>query len=166
MPIPTSARVASTPVGLNHLVINVRDIEASHRFWTELLGFRQTGAAHPATPGGTSRMRFYSGVRDGRLHHHDLALVEARAGVDAPAQALNHVAVEYADRASWEAQVAFLRERGVALHGHVERVATHSIHLHDPDGILVELVFELPREHWEDDIDAALNTRRPGRAAR
>lgn len=166
MTVPTSAtRVASTPVGLNHLAINVRDIEESHRFWTELLGFRQTGALRPATPGGRARFRFYSGVRDGRLHHHDLALVEAGAGVDAPAQALNHVAVEYPDRASWEAQVAFLRERGVPLHGHVERVATHSIHLHDPNGILVELVFELPREHWERDIDAALNTRRPAQAA-
>ena len=56
MTVPTSAtRVASTPVGLNHLVINVRDIEESHRFWTELLGFRQTGALRPATPGGRAR---------------------------------------------------------------------------------------------------------------
>jgi catechol 2,3-dioxygenase len=105
MPVPTSAaRVASTPVGFNHLVINVRDIEASHRFWTELLGFRQTGAARPATPGGVTRFRFYSGVRDGRLHHHDLALAQIGTDSDAPAQAraqtLNHVAVEYPDRAS------------------------------------------------------------------
>jgi catechol-2,3-dioxygenase len=52
-----------------------------------------------------------------------------------------------------------------ALHDPVERVATHSIHLRDPDGNLVELVFELPREQWEGDIDAALNTRRPPRPA-
>ncbi len=31
------------PSGLNHLVINVRDIEESHRFWTEMLGFTQVG---------------------------------------------------------------------------------------------------------------------------
>jgi hypothetical protein len=29
------ANQAVTPVGLNHLVLNVRDIEESHRFWTE-----------------------------------------------------------------------------------------------------------------------------------
>ena len=63
---PPSAAV--TPLGLNHLVLNVRDIEASHHFWTEMLGFRQVGAL--------GRMRFYSGERDGRLHHHDIALVE------------------------------------------------------------------------------------------
>ena len=42
-----SAPVA--PVGLNHLVLNVRNIEESHRFWTEIVGFRQVGEIH-ATP--------------------------------------------------------------------------------------------------------------------
>ena len=32
-----------TPRGINHLVLNVRDIEESHRFWTEVVGFRQVG---------------------------------------------------------------------------------------------------------------------------
>ena len=32
-----------TPMGLNHLVINVRNLEESHRFWTEMLGFKQVG---------------------------------------------------------------------------------------------------------------------------
>jgi len=40
--IPTPDIEAQTPCGLNHLVLNVRDIEESHRFWTELLGFRQS----------------------------------------------------------------------------------------------------------------------------
>jgi catechol 2,3-dioxygenase len=34
---------------------------------------------------------------------------------------------------------------------------THSLYLHDPNGYGVELVYELPREVWEGDIDAALN---------
>ena len=43
-------------------------------------------------------MRFYSGARDGKLHHHDIALVEAAIPPSDPAtqpQAFNHVAVEY-----------------------------------------------------------------------
>ena len=32
-----------TPAGINHLVINVRDMEESHKFWTEVLGFKQVG---------------------------------------------------------------------------------------------------------------------------
>ena len=31
---------AQTPRGINHVVLNVRDIEVSHRFWTEVMGFR------------------------------------------------------------------------------------------------------------------------------
>ena len=33
------ANKAVTPVGLNHLVLNVRNLEESHKFWTEIIGF-------------------------------------------------------------------------------------------------------------------------------
>ena len=67
-----------TPFGLNHLVIHVRDIEESHRFWTEMLGFQQVGEFKSQSGGVPQRgtMRFYSGDRGGKLHHHDIALVE------------------------------------------------------------------------------------------
>ena len=65
-----------TPVGLNHLVLNVRDLEESHRFWTEILGFKQVGE-RKATPerANPPRMRFYSGDHDGKMQHHDIALI-------------------------------------------------------------------------------------------
>ena len=34
---------------------------------------------------------------------------------------------------------------------------THSLYISDPNGYGVELLYELPREVWEGDIDAALN---------
>jgi catechol-2,3-dioxygenase len=34
---------------------------------------------------------------------------------------------------------------------------THSLYIQDPNARGVELVYELPREVWEGDIDAALN---------
>ena len=147
------------PSGVNHLVLNVRDIEESHRFWTELLGFRHVATSrHPRADGGPAT-RFYSGLKDGKLHHHDIALVQ-ESGLDARdkarPQTLDHIAIEYPSEAAWRAQIRFLVDRGVALHRLIERGATHSIHLTDPNGIAVELVFELPREQWEDDIEAAL----------
>jgi catechol 2,3-dioxygenase len=151
---------AQTPCGLNHLVLNVRDIEESHRFWTELLGFRQVGTSRRPGPDGKPPMRFYSGERDGKLRHHDIALVEGSAPLVDPAvhpQALNHVAIEYATQEAWQKQIAFLTARGVALHRRVERGVTHSINLTDPNGNEIELVHELPRALWENDIDAALN---------
>ncbi len=31
------------PRGINHLVLNVRNFEESHRFWTEVIGLQQVG---------------------------------------------------------------------------------------------------------------------------
>ena len=151
---------SQTPSGVNHLVLNVRDIEESHRFWTELLGFRHVATSRRVRTDGGPPTRFYSGLKDGKLHHHDIALHQ-ESGLEAVdkarPQALDHVAIEYPSEAAWRAQIRFLTERGVALHRLIERGATHSIHLTDPDGIAVELVFELPREQWEGDIEGALD---------
>jgi catechol 2,3-dioxygenase len=38
---------------------------------------------------------------------------------------------------------------------------THSLYISDPNGYGVELLYDLPREIWEGDIDAALNYVRP-----
>ncbi len=155
------ATEAQTPRGLNHVVLNVRNLEASHRFWTGLLGFRHVGTLRRPGPDGKprARMRFYSGERDGNLRHHDIALVERLLPDDLAEhpQALNHVAIEYATQEAWQKQIAFLTARGVTLYGRVDRGVTRSIHLTDPNGNEVELVHELPRELWEGDIDAALN---------
>jgi catechol 2,3-dioxygenase len=99
---------AQIPSGLNHLVLNVRDIEESHQFWTDLLGFHQVGASHRPGPDGRPPMRFYSGERDGKLRHHDIALVEgsAPAADTVHPQALNHVAIEYPTQEAWQKQMA------------------------------------------------------------
>src|SRR5260370_24374159 len=68
-PVATAPMEAMTPSGINHLVINVRDIEESHRFWTEILGFKQVGVSLRRN----GKMRFYSGDHGGRLNHHHIA---------------------------------------------------------------------------------------------
>src|SRR5262245_983521 len=84
--MPIAPKEAQPPVGINHLVLNVRDLERSHRFWTEIMGFRQVAELKPKPNRPPMKMRFYSGVRDGEVTHHDLALMEVPAGA-APAQA-------------------------------------------------------------------------------
>jgi len=153
-----------TPRGINHLVLNVRDMEASHHFWCELLGFVQVGELQNLKGGDPlMNMRFYSGVIDG-VNHHDLALVE-REGLGpveewnmvSGRQAMNHVAITYPDRESWREQMKFLRDNGVKLHSRLDHGMTHSLYVSDPDGYGVEVLYELPREVWEGDIDAALS---------
>ncbi len=69
---------AQTPRGINHVVLNVRDIEVSHRFWAEVMGFLCVAGLKPRPDRVRPKMRFYSGVADnGDLSHHDLALAEA-----------------------------------------------------------------------------------------
>ena len=70
--VPAAPAEAVTPAGINHLVINVRDIEESHRFWTEILGFKQVGVSLRRN----GKMRFYSGDHGGQMNHHDIALCE------------------------------------------------------------------------------------------
>ncbi len=45
---------AVTPVGVNHLVLNVRDIEELHQFWTEIVGMQEVGRLKPGTPGAAA----------------------------------------------------------------------------------------------------------------
>ena len=76
--IPAAPAEAVSPSGINHLVLNVRDIDESHKFWTEIVGFKQVGELHPkAGRPNPPKMRFYSAVNDGKLTHHTVALVES-----------------------------------------------------------------------------------------
>jgi len=158
---------AVTPVGLNHLVLNVRDLEESHKFWTEIVGFTQVGELKPSsTRPNPPKMRFYSGDHGaGALSHHDLALIENTNLPPPPAEwtmtgmacAISHIAVTLPSREAWLRQLAFLQERAVKFDRRVDHGMTHSLYIHDPNGYGVELLYELPREVWEGDIDAALN---------
>jgi catechol 2,3-dioxygenase-like lactoylglutathione lyase family enzyme len=58
---------------LSHMVINVRDIVATHAFYTEMLGFVQVGQV--GEPGGKFDMRFYQGAGHS---HHDIACAQIR----------------------------------------------------------------------------------------
>ena len=152
-----------TPSGINHIVLNVRDIEESHTFWTEVVGFKQVGELK--RPGITIKMRFYSGDHDGEMNHHDIALVENPEIPPPPADwkmfgmpnAINHIAVTLPDRDSWLQALAHVRAKGVEFNRRVNHGMTHSLYIHDPNGYGVELLYELPREFWGGDIDAALN---------
>ena len=155
-----------TPRGINHLVLNVRNLEDSHKFWTEVVGMQQVGELKPGpNRPNPPRMRFYSGTGAGGTHHHDMALVENPSLPEPPVEwsmvgmpmAINHIAITYPDREAWLQQLTYLQAKGVKFDRRVEHGMTHSLYIHDPNGYGVELLYDLPREIWERDIDAALN---------
>jgi catechol 2,3-dioxygenase len=167
--ITTPPREAVTPVGINHLVLNVRDIEESHAFWTEIMGFKQVGELHPRPDRpNPPKMRFYSGDHHGKMQHHDLALMEmpnlpppSAWSMSDSQVAINHVAITLPSREAWLKQLAFLQSKGITFHRRINHGMTHSVYISDPNGYGIEVLYELPREVWEGDIDAALNYAEP-----
>ena len=153
----------TAPSGINHLVINVRNIAESHRFWTEVVGLKRVGTGQQTSPNSPPRaMAFYSGQRDGQLTHHDIALVEYPE-LPAPDKdgtlisAINHIGIAFADRDAWLRQLAYLQSIGVKFERRVEHGMSRSLYIRDPNGYSVELLYELPRRVWEGNIQAALD---------
>ena len=154
----------SMATGINHLVLNVRDIEASHRFWTEVMGWAQCGQIDPKR----GIMRFYQATP---TKHHDLALVqvdnvEEQAEIlpwtmAGPRAGVNHIAIGYPDRESFLQQLAHLETMGVEFLVRGDHGMTHSAYISDPDGHGIEILYELPMEIWEADVNGALNYFKP-----
>jgi catechol-2,3-dioxygenase len=115
---------------LGHVSFFVRDLDASRRFWSGVLGLRETGTAKDG------RIVFFSAGR----HHHDVSCEIMRAEAAGPqphgAPGLYHVAFEIGTSA---VDLATAR-RTVAAHGLVPfgETAT-SFCVRDPDGQTIEL---------------------------
>jgi catechol 2,3-dioxygenase len=160
---PPAPKAAVTPGGINHLVINVRDMEESHKFWTEVLGFKEVGRS------SRRPMRFYSGDHSGQMNHHDIALCENPNLPEPPAEyamfdsplAINHIAITMPNREAWLQQLAWLRHKGVKFERRVNHGMTHSLYIADPNGYGVEVLYELPRAVWGDNIQGALDFAEP-----
>jgi catechol 2,3-dioxygenase len=151
---------AAVGASVNHLVLNVRDIEVSHRFYTEIMGFQQCGELSPDHP---YTMRFYRGHPS---HHHDLALVQVPASDDAPPErwsmaprqvGVNHIAIAYPDREAFLTQLRHLKANGVEFIVRGNHGMTHSAYIADPDGYGLEVLYEVPEEVWIGDVNGALN---------
>lgn len=147
---------------VNHLVLTVRDIEASHRFYTEVLGFTRNGELTGPLAGST--MWFYQGHPDS---HHDIALVQGKGALE-PVEpwggffpeakvGLNHVAIGYPTREEWLARIKHIQDIGVKFIIRGNHGMTHSVYISDPDGNGIEVLYEVPKEVWEHDVNGALN---------
>jgi catechol 2,3-dioxygenase len=149
---------AQRPAGVNHLVLNVADIERSHHFWTELMGFEFVSSMQLG-----SEMRFY---RAGPGHHHDVAIVQVKEPPteepptkwrpSARRMGVNHIAIGYPDSESFVRQLEHLQANGVTFQMRGNHGMTHSAYIADPDGNGIEVLYELPADVWEGDLQTAL----------
>ncbi len=133
---------------LGHIVLYVRDVEASRHFYRDVLGWREISAA-------PSAMAAYSSGRT----HHELLLIQV--GADAtPIPAGRRVGMYHfglkigtTDDELRDA-VAKLREANVTMVGASDHGVTHSLYIEDPDGNEIELYIDVQPEIWRDDPSA------------
>jgi catechol-2,3-dioxygenase len=132
---------------LGHLVLYVRDIEASAAFYGDVLGW--TRVEMPGT--GFPAAAFSSGRT-----HHELLLIEV--GPDAaPLPRGRHIGLYHfglkvgdTDDELREA-LARVRESGATIVGASDHTVTHSLYILDPDGNEIELYIDVPGVDWHAD---------------
>ena len=149
-------------MGVSHIAIAVKDMAATHRFYTEAMGFALVKVEAVPQHGGTARHAFYStGSRDGQMiAFWDLSRVPRRQelktdicrdlGLD---PLTNHIAFSADDPSDLERR----KQRWLAA-GHdvleVDHGWVHSIYTEDPDGIAVEFAFLTQVPSAEDAAEA------------
>jgi catechol-2,3-dioxygenase len=148
---------------VNHLVLGVRNIEVSHKFYCDVLGFDQCGTFESGMQPNPV-MRFYRGSAD---HHHDIALQEIadpssappieKWGIFAKSPGIAHIALAYGSREAWLAQLEHVQAMDVPIALRGNHGMTHSAYVVDPDGHGIEMVYDVPSEVWQDDVNAALS---------
>lgn len=133
-------------MGISHLALAVKDMAATHRFYTEAMGFELVKVEIVPRAEGFARHVFYStgSATDQLIAFWDLAAVPGNENLhtdicrDLGLDPLtNHVAFQAADPADIERRKQRWLDFGVPVmeidHGWI-----HSIYTEDPDGIAVE----------------------------
>ena len=133
---------------LNHAVLFVRDLAASVRFYTDVLGFRQV----PMTPEGFDGAAFLQAPDSTNDHDLGLFQIGAAAGPSLAGRAtvgLYHLAWEVGTLEELEEIAGRLVDAG-ALAGTSDHGTTKSLYGHDPDGLEFEIVWLIPADLLDD----------------
>jgi catechol-2,3-dioxygenase len=140
---------------LGHIVLYVRDLDRSRRFYRDVLGWNEV-----AEIGGQGTV-FSSGRT-----HHELLLLEV--GPDAtPIPAGRRVGMYHfglkIGTGDEELRQAMreLDEAGATVVGVADHGVTHSVYIEDPDGNEIELYIDVQPEVWREDPQAVVAPVRP-----
>ena len=125
-----------------HLVLKVKDIERSKRFFTDVLGLPLAG------DNGKGMLFFSADVKD---NHHMLAIRQAKDGAAMPDPeqvGMEHVAYELGSFAELQEAWKIFKENNVKIRHVVFHGITKSIYFYDPDGNMLELYVNVPPEEY------------------
>ncbi len=139
---------------LGHVVLYVRDLERSVRFYRDVLGFRQIFPSPDRGDGLRFPAAAFSSA-SGRTHH-ELLLIEVGPDAAAPPPGrrigLYHFGLKVGDTDD-ELREALrrLQEEGVTVTGTSDHTVSHSLYILDPDGNEIELYVDVPGVDWKSD---------------
>lgn len=143
---------------LGHLVLYVRDLERSRRFYREVLGWKEI------TPEGG--MRFPAAAFSSGRTHHELLLIEVGPNA-APIPSGSRIGLYHfglkvgtTDDELREARDALLAA-GARIVGASDHGVTHSLYIEDPDGNEIELYIDVQPERWREDPAAVFADIKP-----
>ncbi len=131
---------------VGHLVLRVKDIERSKRFFQEILGF-------PVVAENERGMVFFS--TDVKDNHHMLAIVRAKEGATMPTSdhvGMQHLSFELGNFAELQEAYRLFKEKGVNIHYTTFHGVAKSIYFFDPDGNLFEVYCNVPPEEYRKSV--------------
>ena len=157
---------------VGHLVLRVKDMERSKRFFTEVLRF-------PVVGQNDRGMVFFS--TDAADNHHMLALIPAKDGAAMPVPdsvGMQHVSFELGSFAELQEAYRQFKEKNVDIRYTVFHGVSKSVYFSDPDGNMLEVYCNVPAEEYgksvpnpysrygsiEDELDGKI-PQRPGTVA-
>ena len=124
----------SATAGLRHVALNVKDLEACERFYTELLGMQVEWRPD------ADNLYLTSGS-DNLALHRAVAVIDPES-----AQRLDHIGFVVDEAADVDAWFAFLKSKGVAMlkEPKTHRDGARSFYCRDPAGNTVQLIYHPP----------------------
>lgn len=145
---------------LGHVVLYVRDLARSRRFYRDILAWKEIPIPAPAPIAAFS---------SGRTHHELLLIEVGPRAAPVPAEprlGLYHFGLKVGTTDEELRQVLeTLRENDVEIVGTTDHGVTHSLYIRDPDGNEIELFIDVQPERWRDDPGAIFASPRPLRLA-
>ena len=130
------------PERIAHVVIKVRDVEVSRKFYTEILGMQvmknvpEIGAVFLANH-----------ARD----HHEIALFQVGADAESPKAkqvGLAHIAFRLRSERELEEAYQELKAKKVPVSFTVDHGVTKSVYFRDPDGNELEVYIDKPVDQY------------------
>jgi len=131
---------------VGHLVLKVKDVERSQRFFEEILGLPVVGRNE------RGMVFFSSDVKD---NHHMLAIRQAKEGAAMPSESqagMEHLSFELGSFAELQEAYRLLKEKGVPIEYTTFHGVAKSVYFFDPDGNMFEFYCNVPPEEYRKSV--------------